>query len=98
MGEAHLYRGYIDNLAATLTDEGVAGRASDELHELLDRVVVLYDQDAKRHILDMKGNLITILKKTKPAEEAGIEDAKSSLKLVAGAGSLRILPAFSAII
>ena len=36
-----LYRRYIDNLVATLTEEGVAGRASDELHELMDRVVVL---------------------------------------------------------
>jgi len=45
-----LYRGYIDNLVATLTEEGVSGRASDELHELKDRVVVSYDQDAKNHI------------------------------------------------
>ncbi|WP_254443971.1 hypothetical protein [Ruegeria sp. HKCCA4008] len=81
-----LYRGYIDNLVTTLTDEGVAGRASDELHELLDRVVVSYDHGAKNHILDMQGNLITMLKKTKPAEEAGFDDAKSSLKLVAGRG------------
>ncbi|MFV1528761.1 MULTISPECIES: recombinase family protein, partial [unclassified Phaeobacter] len=74
-----LYRRYIDNLVATLTEEGVAGRASDELHELMDRVVVSYDHDAKNHILDMQGDLITMLKKTKPAEEAGIDDAKSSL-------------------
>ncbi len=48
-----LYRGYIDNLVSTLTDESVVSRASDELHELLDRVVVSYDQDAKNHLLDM---------------------------------------------
>ena len=60
------------------------GRASAELHELLDRVVVSYDQDAKNHILDMQGYLITLPKEAKPAEAAGIEGAKSSLKLVAG--------------
>ena len=80
-----LYRSYIDNLVATLTDDGVAGRASDELHELLDRVVVSYDKDAKNHVLEMQGNLIAMLKKTKPAEEAGLDQSESSLKLVAGA-------------
>ncbi|MQQ09351.1 hypothetical protein GFB49_12865 [Epibacterium sp. SM1979] len=64
----------------------VADCSGDELHELLDRVVVSYDQDAKNHILDIPGNLITMLKQTKPAEEAGIYDAKSSLILVAGVG------------
>ncbi|WP_156916915.1 hypothetical protein [Leisingera aquimarina] len=49
-------------------------------------------------ILDMQGNLIAMLKKAKPAEEAGIDDAESSLKLVAGAGNRRILPALSAVI
>ncbi|MEP3778925.1 MAG: hypothetical protein ABJM82_18065 [Shimia thalassica] len=81
-----LYRECIDNLVATLTDEGVAGRASDELHELLDRVVVSYDQDAKNHILDMQGNLIAMLETTKPAGEAGLVQSESSLKLVAGVG------------
>ncbi len=52
----------------------------------MDRVVVSYDQDAKNHILYMQGNLIAMLKKAKPAEEAGIDDAESSRKLVAGAG------------
>ena len=72
------------SLVATLTNEGVAGRASDELHELLDRVVVSYDQDAKNHLLDMQGNLIAMLKKAKPAGEAGIDANESSLNLVAG--------------
>ncbi|WP_231751932.1 zinc ribbon domain-containing protein [Phaeobacter sp. CECT 5382] len=84
-----LYRGHIDNLVATLTDEGVAGRASDELHELLDRVVVSYDIKTKDHFLDMQGNLIAMLRNTKPAEEAGIEANESSLKLVAGAHNQR---------
>ncbi|MFY2823500.1 recombinase family protein [Ruegeria sp. MALMAid1280] len=81
-----LYRGYIDNLVATLTDEGVAGRASDELHELLDRVVVSYDQETKNHVLDMQGNLIAMLNKAKPADEAGLDSDDCSLKLVAGVG------------
>ncbi len=81
-----LYREYIDNLVATLTDEGVAGRASDELHELLDRVVISYDNDSMNHVLDMQGNLIAMLKKAKPANEAGFDSDDCSLKLVAGAG------------
>ncbi|WP_211236073.1 hypothetical protein [Leisingera aquimarina] len=54
--------------------------------------MVSYDHDAKNHILDMQGNLIAMPKKAKPAEEAGIGDAESSLKLVAGAGNRRFLP------
>jgi site-specific DNA recombinase len=80
-----LYRRYIDNLVETLTNEGVAGRASDELHELLDRVVVEYDPKSRNHVLDLQGNLIAMLKKTRPAEEAGLNQSESSLKLVAGA-------------
>ncbi|WP_174826660.1 hypothetical protein [Ruegeria arenilitoris] len=84
-----LYRGYIDNLVATLTDEGVAGRASDELHELhelLDSVVVSYDQETKNHVLDMQGNPVAMLNKAKPADEAGLVSDDCSLKLVAGVG------------
>ena len=79
------YRRFIDDLVATLTNEGVAGRASDELHELLDRVIVSYDQEARNHVLDMQGNLIAMLKKANPAEGAGFVQSESSLKLVAGA-------------
>ncbi|UWQ32353.1 hypothetical protein K3555_17685 [Leisingera sp. M527] len=46
----------------------------------------------------MQGKLIAMLKKAKPAEEAGIDDAKSSLKLDAGAGNRRIPPQLTAAI
>ena len=75
-----------------LTKEGLAGRASDELHELMDRVDVSYDHDAKNLILDMQGDLILEHRKAMPAKEAGIDQATSSLDLVAGGRFVRSLP------
>ncbi len=87
-----VYRAHIEDIVNTLSDKDVSGRAGDVLHELLDRVVVSYDQDAKNHILDMQGNLITMLKKAKPAEVAGIDANEISLKLVAGGRNRRKFP------
>ena len=42
-----LYRSYVENLTATLTDEEVAGPAADELHALLDGVVVSWDAESR---------------------------------------------------
>ena len=81
-----LYQTFVVNLVATLTEESVAGRASDELHELLDQVVITWNADKKIHEYDMQGDLIEMMKKAKPAEEAGIDANESSLKLVAGVG------------
>ncbi|PKQ10609.1 MAG: recombinase family protein [Alphaproteobacteria bacterium HGW-Alphaproteobacteria-1] len=81
-----LYREYVANLAATLQDEAVSAAASDELHGLIDTVVVVWDAEANGHRLDVQGKLLEMLAKAKPAEEAGLVANGHSLKLVAGVG------------
>ncbi len=80
-----IYRAHIDDLAATLSDEDVSGRASEELHSLIDNVVVEWDGEARVHRLELRGKLLELLKTKKPAGEVGLADCESSLKLVAGA-------------
>ena len=79
------YRAYVDDLVGTLTSEDIAGSAADELHQIIDRVVVSWDTDAQAHELDIQGKLLDMLIKTRPAGEAGLEANARSLKLVAGA-------------
>src|SRR6056297_1189178 len=67
-----LYRSYVDNLTATLTDEAVAGPAADELHDLIDGVTVSWDGETRVHELDVRGKLMGMLAKTRPACEAGV--------------------------
>ncbi|WP_417260610.1 hypothetical protein [Celeribacter sp.] len=81
-----LYRAYVEDLVGTLSDEAVAGSAADELHELIDTVVVSWDGDAEHHTLELRGKLLEMLNKTKPALGAGLEANGHSLKLVAGGG------------
>ncbi|WP_417260627.1 recombinase family protein [Celeribacter sp.] len=81
-----LYRAHVDDLVETLSNEGVASRASDELHDLIDTVVVSWDEDAKHHALELRGKLLELLNKTKPAGEASLDISDCSLKLVAGVG------------
>ena len=81
-----LYRRYVDNLSSTLMDEEVSGSAADELHGLIDRVVVTWDGDRDHHELDVSGKLLEMLAKAKPAGEAGFVSNGCSLKLVAGVG------------
>ena len=81
-----VYRQYVKNLAETLTAEEVAGPASDELHTLIDGVIVSWDADAEVHELEVRGKLLEMLKQIRPAGEAGLEANSCSLKMVAGAG------------
>ena len=81
-----LYRAHICNLVETLMDGEVAGRAGDELHELVDAVVVSWDADLGAHQLEIRGKLLEMLQKAKPALWAGLVSNESSLKLVAGVG------------
>ncbi|WP_177159229.1 hypothetical protein [Donghicola mangrovi] len=81
-----LYRRYVDNLSSTLMDEAVSGSAADELHGLIDCVVVTWDGDREHHELDVSGKLLEMLAKAKPAGGAGYVSNGCSLKLVAGAG------------
>ncbi|MBJ3764377.1 recombinase family protein [Maribius pontilimi] len=63
-----LYREMVGDLAASLSDEVVAGRAADELHELVDRIVVDWDAEANGHRLAIEGNLLEMLRKSAPRE------------------------------
>lgn len=56
-----LYRSYVDTLAETLASGDVIGRASDEMHRLIERVVVSWDAAAKLHHLDLQGDLVQLL-------------------------------------
>lgn len=65
-------------------DSKVAGRAGDELHELVDAVLVFWDADLGAHQLDIRGKQLEMLQKAKPALGTGLVSCESSLKLVAG--------------
>ena len=80
------YRSYVDNLTATLTHEEVAGPAADELHGLIDTVEVSWDAGAQIHELELRGELLEMLAKKRPAGGAGLAANACSLKLVAGVG------------
>ena len=82
-----LYRAHISNLVETLTDGDVAGLAGDELQELLESVVVSWDADLGAHQLEIRGKLLEMLQKAKPADAAGLVSCESSLNLVAGGRS-----------
>lgn len=81
-----MYRQYVRNLTKTLTEEDVAGAAGDELHRLIDRVFVRWDEDHGVHELEVEGDLVEMLKRSKPDQGPGFEYHERSLKLVAGVG------------
>lgn len=43
----------------TLSD--IIGRASDHLHELIEQIIVTWDEDARAHHLDLTGDLVLLL-------------------------------------
>jgi len=47
----------VADLASTLSDEVVAGSAADELHTLIDTVVVSRNEHKEHHELDIQGDL-----------------------------------------
>lgn len=67
-----LYRSYVENIVATLQDEDVSGRASDELHSLIDTVSVNWDAEGKVHHLELRGKLLEMLNAAMPAGAAGV--------------------------
>ena len=69
-----VYREMVRDLAATLSQEDVAGRAADELHELVERIVVHWDGDARGHWLAIEGNLLEMLRKTAPVETSAVRE------------------------
>ncbi len=56
-----LYRAHVDALAETLSGGDVIGRASDQMHELIERVIVTWDEGAGVHHLDLTGDLVALL-------------------------------------
>ncbi len=53
---------------------------------MIDTVVVNWNAEAKHHELELRGKLLELLNKTKPAGGAGLDKVESSLNLVAGVG------------
>lgn len=74
-GLPELYREMVGDLAATLSHEAVAGRAADELHELVERIVVNWDAQARGHRLTVEGNLLEMLRKSAPVEAGAVSRA-----------------------
>lgn len=81
-----LYRTYVADLASTLSDEVVAGSAADELHTLIDRVAVSWDEQKEHHELDIQSKLLELLNFVDSEKAASLSTATCSLKLVAGVG------------
>lgn len=69
-----LYRAMMDDLVSALSAEGIASRASDALHELIERVVVHWDEEAQAHRLEIEGDLLEIMRKSAPAELDAVRD------------------------
>jgi site-specific DNA recombinase len=80
------YRAYVDDLVATLNDDGIVSRASDLLHDMIDNVVVRYDGAERTFDVEIDGNIVKMLTASNPASGGAYETAESSLKLVAGVG------------
>ena len=70
-----LYREMVADLASSLSDETISARAADELHELVDRIVVDWDADANGHRLTIEGNLLEMLRKSTPRELEAVSGA-----------------------
>ncbi len=84
------YRAMVSDLAATLSEELIAGRDADALHEIIDRVVVHWDGAANGHRLEVSGNLLEILRQSAPRESDAVSGA-----ILAEVGCGRGQPAMS---
>jgi len=80
------YRAYVDSLVETLNDDGIVSRASDLLHDMIDRVVVRYDEAEKTFDIAIDGNIVPMLEAGNPAGGGAYARMGSSIKLVAGTG------------
>ncbi|WP_373429700.1 hypothetical protein [Paracoccus sp. WLY502] len=81
-----LYRAHVEDLARTLSGGEVVGRASDELHRLIEKIRVCWNAADARHDLDLQRDLVALLCVADNKKAASYEAAGSSLQLVAGAG------------
>ena len=78
------YRAHVDALAETLSGGDVIGRASDQLHGLIEQIVVIWDEDARAHALDLTGDLVLLLSAGDNKKAAGLSSAAGWVGLVAG--------------
>ena len=81
-----LYRSYVDQLAKTLSNEEVVGRAANELRDLIEKLTVHYDEANEEHTIEVCGNLTAMLGGANPSEADNYKQSESSIKLVAGVG------------
>ena len=81
-----LYEKMIEGLVDTLREEGVAGRASEVIHDMIDTIVVSYDPVAKKHGLLVEGDLAQMFSNADPERKEAYKRSKSSIELVAGTG------------
>jgi hypothetical protein len=80
------YRAYVDDLVATMNDEGIVSRASDLLHDMIDQVIVRYDGTANAFDVEIDGNIVKMLMAINPAGGGAYARMGSSIILVAGTG------------
>jgi site-specific DNA recombinase len=81
-----LYRAHIDGLVTTLDKDEIVERAANELHRMIDRLVVRHEQGLGTHTVEIFGNLVALLTVADSKNTAAYEAAACSLKLVAGVG------------
>ena len=90
-----VYRRLVRDLIGTLNDEGVAGRASDSLRDMITEIIVTHEPEKGYHILEVFGNIVAMLTLTNPDERAAYDWSKRSIKLVAGARFGQYLPIYA---
>jgi site-specific DNA recombinase len=81
-----LYRSYVDQLAKTLSNEEVVGRAANELRDLIEKLTVQYDDARDEHTIEVSGNLTAMMVGANPSDAGDYQQSESSIKLVAGVG------------
>ena len=81
-----LYRSYIDELAKTLSSEEVVGRAGMEMRQLIEKLIVNFDEATEEHSIDVLGDITAMFKGANPSDTENYQQSESSIKLVAGVG------------
>ncbi|WP_299357077.1 zinc ribbon domain-containing protein [uncultured Shimia sp.] len=67
-----IYRAHISDLAETLSDESVAGRAGDEMRRFIDQIIIGYDDVMRARTVVFEGKMAELLNAKKPAGSAGL--------------------------
>jgi site-specific DNA recombinase len=83
---ADIYRDKIGRLVESLNDPDSRPAASEALRQLVDSVIVHFDQEAGLHQIELIGELAALLTIAQNENAAALAAASNSLKLVAGAG------------